>query len=334
MSKVKLLIADDCAEIRCLCQDAVYGLGLDVIEANNGKKAWSAIEAEHPDILILQDNLAEISGFMICQWLRSQGAKDEAQVIMTLSDHDRQYRVSAYEVGVDITATKPFNAKEIRALTESAIRSAKFRHMCAQRQEIEENYRALSQTNEVMIQGWTRALDLRDRETEGHSVRVTEMTTKLAYRMGFREPELTDIRYGALLHDIGKIGIPDRILHKESELNAEELEEMQRHPEYAFSMLRDLEHLKYSLSIPHLHHEQWDGSGYPLGLSGEEIPLPARIFSVVDVFDALTSHRSYKCAWTYSEAFDEILRLSGTQFDPQVVHEFIMMMTEETRLTA
>ncbi len=176
------------------------------------------------------------------------------------------------------------------------------------------------------IEGWSRALDLRDKETEGHSRRVTELTYKLASQMGIAEPELGHICRGAMLHDIGKVAIPDNILLKPGPLNEEEWITMRRHPLIAVELLTSIEHLAPALDIPRSHHERWNGMGYPDHLAGEEIPLAARLFAVVDVYDALTSDRPYRSAWTQTETMKYISDQSGTHFDPNVVPAFIDMM--------
>ena len=176
------------------------------------------------------------------------------------------------------------------------------------------------------IEGWSRALDLRDKETEGHSRRVTAMTYKLASQMGIKQPELAHICRGAMLHDIGKVAIPDNILLKPGPLNDEEWTIMRRHPLIAVELLTSIEHLVPALDIPRSHHEKWNGTGYPDHLAGEDIPLAARLFSIVDVYDALTSDRPYRPAWSRAETMKYISDQSGTHFDPHVVPVFIEMM--------
>ncbi len=187
----------------------------------------------------------------------------------------------------------------------------------------------LTRAYDTTLEGWSAALDLRDKETEGHTERVTAMTIRLAESMGVSPQELIQIRRGALLHDIGKMGIPDRILLKPDNLTDEEWTIMHMHPTYAFQLLKPIAYLEPALDIPYCHHEKWDGTGYPRGLKGEEIPLAARLFSIVDVYDALTSNRPYRAAWPKSKALDHIQELSGSQFDPQVVDAFLQMMGEE-----
>jgi len=172
---------------------------------------------------------------------------------------------------------------------------------------------------DATIEGWSRALDLRDKETEGHTQRVTEMTVRLCRHFGMSEAELVHARRGALLHDIGKMGVPDNILRKAGPLTDGEWVIMKKHPTLAFELLRPIHYLRPALDIPYRHHEKWDGSGYPLGLKGESIPLVARIFAVVDVFDALTSDRPYRDAWTKEKALEHIRSLAGSHFDPGVV---------------
>ena len=173
------------------------------------------------------------------------------------------------------------------------------------------------------LEGWARALDLRDKETEGHSRRVTDLTLEVARRMGLDATQLQVIRRGALLHDIGKMGVPDSILLKPGPLSEEEWHAMKKHAEYAFELLSPIEFLRSALDIPYCHHEKWDGTGYPRGLKGEQIPLAARIFAVVDVWDALNSDRPYRSAWTREAVISHIREESGRYFDPRIVKHFI-----------
>jgi putative nucleotidyltransferase with HDIG domain len=176
---------------------------------------------------------------------------------------------------------------------------------------------------DATIEGWSRALDLRDRETEGHTQRVTKMALELAEKMGMEDTEKQNLWRGSLLHDIGKMGVPDSILLKNSPLTQSEWEIMRMHPTYAHQMLSPISYLKNALEISYCHHEKWDGSGYPRGLKGEEIPLSARLFSVVDVFDALTSDRPYRAAWPQEEVYRYIQEQTGKHFDPQVAKIFL-----------
>lgn len=173
------------------------------------------------------------------------------------------------------------------------------------------------------IEGWSRALDMRDHATKGHTKRVTELTLNLARTIGFTEAELIHICRGAILHDIGKMGIPDRILHKPGPLSEKEWKVMRRHPQYAYDLLSQIEYLHPALDIPYRHHEKWDGSGYPCGLREGDIPLSARLFAIVDVFDALTSDRPYRSAWSRKSALKYIQKQAGYYFDPELVPVFL-----------
>lgn len=190
----------------------------------------------------------------------------------------------------------------------------------------------LAMAYDATIAGWSRAMDLRDKETEGHTQRVTELTTQLAERMGVDARELVHIRRGALLHDIGKLGVPDSILLKPAKLTDEEWEVMRQHPRYAYEMLLPINYLHPALDIPFAHHEKWDGSGYPRKLKAEQIPLAARLFAVVDVWDALRSDRPYREKWSVERTREYILEQSGKYFDPRVVNEFMRMLDEMPEL--
>jgi putative nucleotidyltransferase with HDIG domain len=176
---------------------------------------------------------------------------------------------------------------------------------------------------ETTLEGWARALELRDKETEGHSRRVTDLTIKIAKIFDFDENAIRYVYYGAILHDVGKMGIPDEILNKPGALTLKEREIINQHPTYAFEMLKDIKYLQPAISIPYSHHENWDGTGYPQKLQGEEIPLSARIFSVIDNWDALTSDRPYREAWSKEKTIEYLKEQSGKKFDPKVVEVFL-----------
>jgi HD-GYP domain-containing protein (c-di-GMP phosphodiesterase class II) len=182
---------------------------------------------------------------------------------------------------------------------------------------------------DTTLEGWSHALDLRDKETEGHTQRVIELTIKIAKGLGMDDSEIIHLRRGALLHDIGKMGIPDEILFKPGPLTDEEWITMRRHPLMAYELLHPIVHLRPSVDIPYCHHERWDGNGYPRGLKGEQIPFGARIFSVVDVWDALTSDRPYRKAWSAKRALDFIKEQKSTQFDPKVVDLFLILIKND-----
>ncbi len=194
--------------------------------------------------------------------------------------------------------------------------------------DLQQANRELSRAYDRTLEGWAKALEMRDKETEGHSRRVTDLTLRLARHMGLSEPALSHIRRGVLLHDIGKMGLSDQLLRKPAPLTEEEWLEMRRHPQYAHDLIHPIKFLRPCLDIPYCHHEKWDGSGYPRGLRGERIPLMARIFAVVDVYDALSSDRPYRAAWPEQKVIEYLREQSGTHFDPQVVEAFLELVAK------
>ena len=195
--------------------------------------------------------------------------------------------------------------------------------------DLQKSQRELEAAYELTLWGWAKAVELRDQETAGHTERVTALTLRLAKALGVPEEDLDDLRRGAILHDVGKIAIPDSILLKPGPLTEEEWAVMKLHPVYAYEWLSGIPFLKKALEVPYAHHERWDGSGYPRGLKGLEIPLSARIFAVADVYDALTSDRPYRKAWPKEKALAYIREEAGKQFDPEVVEAFLKLMAEE-----
>jgi len=233
--------------------------------------------------------------------------------VWPLYDSNKQMTGRIY-ISHDITALKELE-RELRELNvdlEKRVRS--------RTQELAEAY-------DVTLEGWAKALELRDKETEGHSRRVTETTLSVARAMGIEaEEELEHIRRGAILHDIGKMGIPDHILRKDGALTEEERQIIKKHPETAYDLLKQIPFLERALEIPYCHHERWDGAGYPRGLSERAIPLPARIFAVADVWDALSSDRPYRMAWRKEEVVQYLINEAGKQFDPRVVNAFLSLV--------
>ena len=219
-----------------------------------------------------------------------------------------------------------FEVHLMMALTDIAAggmhRAFLYEQVLDQTEELKNAYNAT-------LEGWAHALELRDKETQGHSLRIANFTIRLARRMGFDENEIENLRQGALLHDIGKMGIPDTILLKPGTLTEMEWAIMRKHPTYARDMLTQIPFFKGSIDVPYSHHEWWDGSGYPQGLSGEQIPLAARIFAIVDAWDALISNRPYRKAWGRKEALAHIINQAGTHFDPEVVDAFVKLLQEE-----
>jgi PAS domain S-box-containing protein len=214
------------------------------------------------------------------------------------------------------------NGPDNQALGVSLIVRDISERKCAE-EELRRSTALLLLAYDDMIEALSRALDLRDKETEGHTRRVIDSTLQLAAALGIEGEELVHIRRGAFLHDLGKIGIPDEILHKNGPLTPEQWIKMREHPQLAYDTLSSIEYLRRALDIPYCHHEKWDGSGYPQGLMGEEIPLTARLFAIVDVWDALTNDRPYRPAWSEEKTLAYIREQSGKHFDPHIVEVFL-----------
>lgn len=196
-------------------------------------------------------------------------------------------------------------------------------------QTLQDAHSQVEKAYEATLQGWARALELREHETAYHSRRVVELSLKIGRQLGFSSQNLKDLQRGALLHDIGKMGVPDGILLKPGPLSSDEWVIMRQHPENAYILLKDVDYLREALEIPYSHHEHWDGTGYPRGLKGEEIPLSARIFTIVDVWDALLSDRPYRPAWNKQAVLKYLEEQSGKLFDPEIVKIFIRLVTED-----
>ncbi len=224
---------------------------------------------------------------------------------------------------------KEITQAEVRLLVSVANIAANAIHRATLHERTKKDAADLAQAYDTTLEGWVQALELRDQETEGHTRRVVQLSVKLAQAMGIQDGALENIRRGALLHDIGKMGVPDAILHKPGALDEREWHIMRQHPEYAYKLLEPIAYLRPVLDIPHYHHEKWDGSGYPNGLKGEQIPLAARLFAVVDVWDALRSDRPYRQSWPKEKTLAHIRLLAGTHFDPQVVERFLKLIHED-----
>lgn len=263
-----------------------------------------ALAEQSWDIIISDYNLPSFSGIQAFEILQSFGLKHMPFILLSgvITQEEigkaKRMGIREYLSKDDISAIKVIIKREL---------------------ELAADY-------EAQIKFFSDVLDLRDADTQGHSERVASLTVDLARLMGVKETEIPHIRRGALLHDIGKIKVPDAILVKAERLTAAEYEIMKQHPVTGYEILSRQEFLERSVDIPHYHHEKWDGTGYPRGLKGREIPLHARIFSVVDVFDALSHDRPYREAWDKARVLRHIHNQRGSDFDPRVVDVFIKMM--------
>jgi putative two-component system response regulator len=321
-----ILIVDDEEAGRQTLESILEGEGYQLVIAENGQQAIEMAKATLPDVILLDVMMPGMTGFQVCERIRNDPSIAEIPIILLTALDDRDSLLTGLKAGADDFITKPFDRFELRARLIGITRLNRYHKLAEERQKLRDVHAELMEAYEETIAGWSRAMDLRDRETEGHSQRVTDLTLKMAKMFGMSDEELVQVRRGALLHDMGKLGIPDAILQKQDKLNEEELQTMRKHPQFAYDLLNPIEYLRGALAIPFCHHEKWDGTGYPRGLKGDEIPVAARLFAVVDVWDALTSDRSYRAAWKKEEALEYIREQSGKHFDPQVVDLFFKVI--------
>jgi putative two-component system response regulator len=321
-----VLIVDDEYIGRETLQSVLEGEGYELEMAENGLQAIEKAKKLLPDVILLDVMMPGMTGFEVCQRIRNDPQIAEIPIIILTALDDRESLLNALKAGADDFISKPFDRYELRARLMGITRLNRYQKLIQERAKLREANTRLLAAYEATIEGWSHALDLRDRETEGHSRRVTQLTIKLAQALGLSDEEIMHIRRGALLHDMGKIGVPDSILHKPAALTDEEWIIMRKHPQFVYDMLSSVEYLRPALYIPYCHHEKWDGTGYPRGLKGEHIPLAARLFAVADVWDALTSDRPYRPAWPQEEALIFIREQSGSHFDPQVVDLFFRVI--------
>lgn len=321
-----ILIVDDEYSGRETLQSVLEGEGYNLIMAENGPQAIEKAKAYQPDVILLDVMMPGMTGFEVCERIRSDSQVAEIPIIILTALDDRESLLTGLKAGADDFISKPFDRFELRARLIGITRLNRYHKLIEEREKLQKAHQRLLEAYSATIEGWSHAMDLRDQETEGHSQRVTELTLKLAQTFGIEGDELVNIRHGALLHDMGKLGIPDSILQKPAKLTDEEWVKMRTHPQLAYNMLYPVEYLRPALDIPYCHHEKWDGSGYPRGLKGDQIPLSARIFAIVDVWDAVTSDRPYRPAWSREQALNYIREQSGTHFDPQIVEQFFKLI--------
>jgi len=317
-----ILVVDDDPAGRHTLESILDGQGYHLEMAENGLQAIEKAERFFPDVILLDVMMPGMDGFEVCQRIRNNPLLAEIPIIMLTALDDRKSLLDGLESGADDYITKPYDRHELRARLIGITRLNRYRKLLDDRVNLEQAHLQLLAAYDATIEGWSRAMDLRDKETEGHTQRVTVLSENLAKLAGIKEEELIFVRRGALLHDIGKLGVPDAILLKADKLTDEEWDIMRKHPQYAYDMIYPIEYLRPALDIPFCHHEKWDGSGYPRGLKGEEIPLAARIFAIVDVWDALTSDRPYRPAWNKEKTLKHINEQSGKHFDPHIVELF------------
>jgi len=324
-----ILIVDDTLTGRKALELLLREDGYQLAFASNGDDALRRARQLAPDVILLDVMMPGMDGYEVCFRMRTDPMLLDVPILLLSSLTERGERLKGIEAGADDFISKPYDKVELLARVRTITRLNRFRRLREEHAQLESALLELQLTYDATIEGWVQALDLRDKESEGHTRRVTNMTIQLARAMGLDDEIISHYRRGALLHDVGKLGIPDAILHKPGLLTYEEQKIMRRHPLYAFQWLSRIDYLKPSLQIPYSHHEKWDGSGYPRGLKGEAIPLEARIFAIVDVWDALISERPYKPAWSVAKAVEYIQSQNNIHFDPKIVEVFLENIPDE-----
>jgi putative two-component system response regulator len=323
MSNRTILVVGDKAAKRDLVEAALAGQGYHLAFADGDAVARVSSGEIRPNLVLLAMGVPEM--VKMCRQLRAEPALEATPLLVVAAAEDRGGRLLAVEAGADDLISEPLDALELRARVSTMMRLDGYRQRVVT-YETESGVAQAIGALDATLESWGRALELRGIESEGHTERVAGMALQVAQAMGIAEAELVHVRRGALVHDIGKMGIPDRIMFKVGPLDEDEWAEMRRHPVYAYELLSEIDVLRPALEIPYCHHEKWDGTGYPRGLSGEEIPLSARIFAVVDVWDALHSDRSYRPAWSSSEVNDYLREQAGQHFDPDVICTFFELL--------
>ena len=334
----RILVVDDENHVRTMVGSTLERSGHEVTLAASGREALQALNTGDFDLVLTDIVMQDINGIALLEKVHSQHAN--LPVVMVTAIHDISVAIEAMRRGAYDYLLKPFEREHLISTVDRALEHRQsLEDSQNYQQSLEQMVRArtemlrhamedLEHSYDVTLEALGDALDLKDSETEGHSKRVTAYTIALARAMGISPAEIKVIARGAFLHDIGKMAIPDEILRKPGKLNEDEQAIMREHCSRGYHMLRKIPFLAGAAEIVFCHQEHYDGSGYPNGLRGREIPIGARIFAVGDTLDAITSDRPYRKARSFDAAREEILRCSGTQFDPSVVEVFLKIPNE------
>ncbi len=329
----RILIVDDDASVRDVISVLLQEEGYDCRTASSAEAALDVAAAEAPPLVISDMKMPGRDGIWLLEAFRER--YPETAVIMLTGYGDTEAAVDCLRRGAVDYLLKPPKLTDLiraieRALAKRRIELARKRYQKKLERKVRDRtgelrtaLRNIQGTYQTTLLALVRALDAREHETSDHSQRVVKYTEVIAERLGLRGPELEEIGRGALLHDIGKIGVPDAVLLKPAKLTPEEWKEMRRHPEIGYDMIRSIEFLNTPAAIVLSHQERFDGKGYPRCLRGEEIHIGARIFAVADTLDAMTSDRPYRRGTTFENAVAEVQRCAGSQFDPEVVRAFL-----------
>ena len=311
LARATILIADDNAVIRELLVRFVVDEGHHVIVATNGSEALELVRREHPDLVLLDVTMPDLDGFEVCRALKSDERTALIPITMMTVLDDIENRRKGLESGADDFLTKPFDALLLRARIRSQLRTKRLTDQ-------------LERTESVIF-ALALAVEAKDLYTEGHIRRLAYYSEQLALAAGLPADEARVVRYGGFLHDIGKIGVDDSILRKPAALTSIEYQQIKRHPERGARIIAPMRFARSIGPIVLGHHESWDGSGYPYGLQGTAIPIGARIVAIVDAFDAMTTDRPYRQAFTRDHALQRMKHRSGIQWDPDLFGIFVCL---------
>lgn len=344
-----VLIVDDEAPIRRVLVKLLTAQGYEVIEADSGPTALGILEGRTVDTVLLDVMMPGMTGVEVCRRIRANAMHAQTPVVFVSGASDRSFRREAREAGADDFLSKPFDDVELSARVRNSVKNKRYNDSLSQERNrlqaaIEGQTKALVDAKAALdrardeleraqietIERLTRAAEFRDDETAWHLQRMSHYCRLLARKSGIEEYDAELIRVASPMHDVGKLGIPDSILLKPGKLTSEEWAIMKNHAEIGYQILSGSQSalLNLAATIARSHHEKWDGSGYPNGLSGEDIPIEGRICAIADVFDALTSQRPYKEAWPVDEAARHLVNGRGGHFDPDLVDLFVGSMPD------
>ncbi|MBZ5628173.1 MAG: response regulator [Acidobacteriia bacterium] len=334
MAAERILIVDDEEAIREIVHSMLMMAGYRCQQASSGIEALAILESgEQFDLMLSDLMMAEMDGIALLE--RTKEKYPDMPVVMVTAVHDISVALKAIRDGAYDYLLKPFEREQLQAIVRRALENRRLKLenrayqtnlealVTARTEQLRQTMQDLERSYDITLEALGDALDLKDAETEGHSKRVTAFTIAMAHGIGLPQDKIRVIARGAFLHDIGKMAIPDSILRKPGALTQEEITRMQEHCYSGYQMLRKIPFLTEAAEIVYSHQERWDGTGYPRGLKGNDIPLGARLFSIADTLDAIMSDRPYRAAQTFSAAREEIMRWSGRQFDPEVVKVFL-----------
>ena len=328
----KILIVDDDEIIRETLTHLLSKDGYQLLFGENGEEGLQLAMEHQPDVILMDVMMPVMDGYEACRRIRAIPALAGIPILLITALDDRPALMVGIKAGADDFLSKNIDGLELVARIQTITRLNRYRRIVEQQDQIEKAHQELVRSYEKTIEGWVNAVDIRDQEVEGNSTRLIELTLRFAQKAGIPPEQMEHIRRGALLHDVGNMGIADTILLKTGKLTNEDWAVIRKHPVYANAWLSPIEYLKPALDIPYCHHEKWDGSGYPRGLRGEAIPLTARMFAIVDVWVAMLSDRPYRAAWPESEALNYIKQNSRMHFDPALVEIFLSMIEIEKAL--